>query len=204
MFVRGSPIQLHHLRRTPSPTQSSTASFAIVLLFVVRSVFIKSILTFVITAHAQSHIFSGMQISGERSLAQHTPTALPSSANASTHISSVMRNRVGSEYAQQTSHSVTTIERTLWTTQHIHAFNALKRKVVGRLIGIGHIVYIQTYGRRIDATTNTTDVTSRGESAAIVGHKKVGGISRKSFHIFHITLFKGSSIKKRHTKWLFA
>ena len=94
-------------------------------------------------------------------------------------VRALIMERVAGKHAKQAAHGIPSVQCGLRAAQHVHAFHVQQFNVVGTFVGISHVVYVQSYGRGVDARTDAADVSRRGQTAAVIRHVEVRYESRK-------------------------
>ena len=77
-------------------------------------------------------------------------------------------------YIHYASHSVSAIERVLWSAQNRYPTDVAEHEVVGVLVQIGDAVYIEAHGRLVDARSQPSNVYRGGHACSIVGNVEIG------------------------------
>ena len=94
-------------------------------------------------------------------------------AIAQLYVRTLIRERRAGMHLHETTHGVSSVECPLRTTENVDAFDVIEVEVEGTLVEERDVVHIHAHSWGIDTRTDATDVHSRSEARAIVGHKEI-------------------------------
>ena len=87
-------------------------------------------------------------------------------------ISTLISERRFCVHFDKSSHRITSVESTLWSSENVNTFDISIVEVESGFVDIRDIVYIKSYGRSIDAWTDSTDINRSSQFGAIVRDRK--------------------------------
>ena len=64
--------------------------------------------------------------------------------------------RIAGVHLDESAHGIASVESGLRSAKHLDAFHSEEVEVESRLVGIGGIVHVETYGRSVDSRTYTS------------------------------------------------
>ena len=148
---------------------------------------------FVETVQCKSHSSAGFLVVRGRHL-----VSLVLYRGAQMDIRPLVAERVAGEHAQDAPHGIPAVEGGLRPAQHVDALHVEQLDVVGTLVGISHVIHIQSHGRRVDARAHAADVGRRGQAAAIVRHVEVGHVGRHFLERLGVPGREVGLVEERH------
>ena len=97
----------------------------------------------------------------------------------------VSERRLGIDF-DKPAHRVAPVEHTLRSAQDLYLLDVGIVEVESRLVYVGNVVHVQSYGGCIDARTDASDVDCRCQFRPVVGDKEVGDEGGEALDAAHL------------------
>ena len=197
LLERCRPVHLYFMRGLPREARSSAAALHAVGVLAERVVGEVAVAPVVERADRDAEVFGGVQVGDGREAAAHRLCG-----KSCRDVRALLHQGVGGVDADKAARRVASVERALRTAQHVHARHVEEVEIVGALVEIGHVVHVQTHGRRVDARADAADIYGRGEFRAVFGHIEVGHGGREAFHVRNVEPFERGFVEQAYRNGL--
>ena len=181
IFIAKGHIYFQVRTRQVNTTETSATGIALVYLFVVSCrIFKEATCVFVETSGRKSEAVGCPVIVGE----WHIIIIVGRCSHAD--ISTLISERRFCVHFDKSSHRITSVESTLWSSENVNTFDISIVEVESGFVDIRDVVYVKSYGRSVDTWADSADINGSGQFGTIIGDKQIRDDACQVFHRVHL------------------